>query len=134
MEYKRPSNEIIIEAIMECYGIISDAALKIQVSRQTLAKWIKEDQELFEATQDGREHLVDHVESKLIASIDKGNPISQIFALKCLGKRRGWIDQPKQEIEITNKSIKITFSPQNAQEFKEAIGTNQPLELEANLE
>jgi hypothetical protein len=124
-QYKRINNEIIIKSLMSHYGIVSDCAKELSVYRQTLSKWIKEDVELQKAQIEARENLKDFCEGNLIKGIEKGNPILTIFTLKCLAKDRGYIDTYKQEIEITQKSISISFEPQSLGEFKEVVGITQ---------
>ena len=131
-EYKRPTNEIIIDCLMQQYGIISDTAKKLQVSRQTLARWIHSDPELSETLYEARENLVDKVESQLLKNIEAGKEISTIFALKCLGKKRGYIDTNVKQIEVTSKSVVINFEPQNFQEFKQVMSGEEVQLIEAN--
>jgi len=42
-----------------------------------------------------RERYVDICEEKLMEFVEKGNLTAVIFALKCLGKARGWIQYPE---------------------------------------
>ena len=124
IDYKRPINKVIINNLMDSYGIVSDCAKRLNVTRQTLSRWIKEDKALQDCQQEAREHLVDYVESALLKNVDAGKEISILFTLKCLGKTVGrpWNDSPKQEIEITQKSISISFEPQTLSEFKQVVG------------
>ena len=126
-QYKRPSNEVIITNLMDSYGIVTDCAKRLSITRQTLSRWIKEDKELQVIQQEARENLMDHIESALLKNIDMGKEISILFALKCLGKtvNRPWNDSQKQEVEVVSKSISISFEPQSLGEFKEVVGITQ---------
>jgi len=128
-QYKRIDNDIIIDCLMNHYGIVSDTAKELSIHRQTLSKWIKEDVELQKAQIEARENLKDFCEGALIEGIKKGQPILTIFALKCLAKDRGYIDTNVQQVEITSRNIQISFEPQNFQEFQQVMGGEQVTEL-----
>ncbi len=62
-------------------------------------KWLKEDAEYRRAVKDMENAALDFAESQLLKQIQKGNPLSTIFYLKCKGKKRGYIEQNNLEIK-----------------------------------
>jgi len=85
-------------AFIQAKGIVSDAAKKLKIdgkpiSRKTLHDWINQEPAIAEFQQNGREDLLDLAESKLITNIRKGKENSIIFALKTLGRNRGFVER-----------------------------------------
>ena len=95
------SNERIIKAIKESYGIITNTARRLKVSRQALHEWINEDEELKNAVKHARENdLKDLIEDALVKNIKRGKEASIIFASKTQLRNRGY----QERIEVTDKS------------------------------
>lgn len=90
---KRPRQELIIEALRVSGGVVSVAASKLTVSRQTLHDWIKNDSELKSACNQVREETLDLAEGKLLELVTKGDREAVKFYLRCQGKSRGWHDR-----------------------------------------
>ena len=89
----RPDNEVIASAIEMSGGIILVAAQQLNVSRQTLHKWIKADEELQAARDDVREQTLDLCEAQLVSLIREKDREAIKFYLRCMGKARGWHDR-----------------------------------------
>lgn len=101
----------IVEAMSECYGIVTDACKKTKTPRSTYYKWLNEDAEFKAAIQDTQEEAIDFVEGKLFQKIngvtmgkidDDGElqvyeiPPSDtaiIFYLKTKAKQRGYVER-----------------------------------------
>lgn len=86
-------NEKIITALDASYGIITDAAKKLGVSRRTLHYWIDADIELQEAAKNAREGLIDLTEGVLIKNLKAGKEATSIFVAKTLGRHRGYVER-----------------------------------------
>lgn len=76
-------------ALPECQGL----------SRTTVYRWIEEDPDFAAQVQDIREGWIDNIESALYKQGLEGNVTAQIFMLKTLGKRRGWVEQKEVVFE-----------------------------------
>ena len=101
MKREQISNERIIKAIKESYGIITNTARRLKVSRSSLHDWINEDEELKNAVKHARENdLKDLIEDALVKNIKKGKEASIIFASKTQLRNRGY----QERIEVTDKS------------------------------
>jgi hypothetical protein len=102
---KKPSKEAIKNAIEQAHGLIKPAATSLGVTRKTLYVWINDDEELKDLVMQERESLIDLAESRLFQNVNDGDTVSILFALKTLGKNRGYIE--KQEIDYSEKTIKV---------------------------
>ena len=87
--WKKPSREVIEEAIMKAYGNILQSAKILRVERQTLYKWIEEEG-LHKALEEGREARIDIAETQLDTRMEKGDTTAIIFFLKTQGRSRGY--------------------------------------------
>ena len=89
----------MILALEQNLGIVTNACKAIGISRPMHYKWLKEDAEYRRAVKDMENAALDFAESQLLKQIQKGNPLSTIFYLKCKGKKRGYIEQNNLEIK-----------------------------------
>jgi len=102
----------VIEALGECYGIVTDACRKAKVPRSTYYKWLNEDQDFKREVEDTQEEAIDFVEGKLFQKINgvqvrktttaEGEDIvydlppsdtAIIFFLKTKAKKRGYVER-----------------------------------------
>jgi hypothetical protein len=104
-------------------GNVTDACAAADIARQTWYLWYHNDEDFKNEVDNVKEALVDWYESRLQALAqgaeyealdvngdirtlrDKPNPTAVIFALKTLGKHRGYIE--KQEIDTTIQPVQI---------------------------
>lgn len=87
------TNKQIIKELEKSMGYLHPAHENLGVTRQTLAKYIKEDEDLKEAYEDIIEAHLDKSESKLMEARDKGESWAICFHLKCKGKHRGYTER-----------------------------------------
>lgn len=97
--YKKPTNARIIEALRASGGVVTLAADKCGVVRQTMAKWIANNKSLRAACDEITEEMVDIAEAQMIGLVRAGDRESVKFFLRCKGKGRGWNDR----IEVVGK-------------------------------
>lgn len=99
MPPRRPSNgimrsdEVLIKALVKSGGTITEAAVKLNMSREALHRRIARSIKLQEAVHTIRESMLDLAESKLMSSIKNGEPWAVCFYLKCQGKGRGYTER-----------------------------------------
>ena len=75
---------------------ISKTCKQISISRGTYYNWLDDDAEFEREVKHAKEGLIDDLESEIYMQIfEKHNIVATIFALKCLGKKRGWMEQEK---------------------------------------
>lgn len=102
----------MIEALKKSLGVVKTACEVVGISRQTHYRWLEEDPDYKQSTDDIGEDAIDFVESKLFEKIegisvaqgtdDEGKPkvytvppsdTAIIFYLKTKGKKRGYIER-----------------------------------------
>jgi len=89
----RLSKKAITEALQQACGRVTEAARRLGCSREHLHRRIRSDAALQAALDSAREELIDLAESKLVEKIRQGNLTAIIFALKTLGKQRGYTER-----------------------------------------
>lgn len=72
---------------------ITHTCLAIGISDETYRRWYNEKPEFKEAADRAKERNLDYVESALFKRIEGGDTAAIIFALKTLGKRRGYSER-----------------------------------------
>jgi hypothetical protein len=87
------SKPVIIQQLREASGIVAVAAQRMNVSRRTLSNWIREDEELQQILQDCRDEILDVAEGQLVVAIKAGSEKSVHFALRTIGRSRGYGDR-----------------------------------------
>lgn len=124
----------IVEALSDCYGIVTDACRKCDVPRSTYYKWLKEDEEFAKEVADTQEEAIDFVEGQLFQKIkgvtvgvrEKGvlniyeQPPSDtaiIFYLKTKGKKRGYIEKTEQDLRVEG-GVSIVFEKADKPDYE----------------
>lgn len=87
---KKPSKKELIELAEEKAGVVKDMADACGVSRKTMHLWIKKDEKLQQAVDDGREILIDLAKSGLKQKLIDGSEKSIIYVLGTLGRKEGF--------------------------------------------
>lgn len=95
-------------ALKESRGFVTGAARKLQCSRRTIYRYLKESASVQEALADSREERHDFVENKLMTAIDEGNVTAIIFYLKTQCKDRGYIERTEHTGE-SGGAIRIEY-------------------------
>jgi hypothetical protein len=93
----RHSDQTIIDAIVACEGNVSAAARMLNTSRSRLHERIKVTPALTEALADARETMLDEAENSLMRAIRGGEGWAVCFALKTVGRGRGYIERHQIE-------------------------------------
>jgi len=83
----------IIEAIRAHKGMITLAADALHVNARTIYTWRKQYPEVDEAIYEARGRFVDRCELALDNAVEEGEGWAVCFALKCLGKDRGYVER-----------------------------------------
>jgi hypothetical protein len=89
---KRTRQKSWLEAFKANSFNISKACLTIGIDRSTYYRWMN-DPDFTKSVKDAREEKIDFIESQLFRKIADGDTTSIIFALKTLGKKRGYIER-----------------------------------------
>lgn len=78
------------KALTESHGLVAPAARKLKVSRQAIYRMAKRHPTVQEAMKDARDDLVDLAEIRLFEAVNKGSLPAVFFALRTIGKDRGY--------------------------------------------
>lgn len=89
----RLTKQIVIDALTQYQGNVSDTAKSLDCSRQTVYNYIDRYDDVKQAFDDISEATIDKVESKMFDLIDEGNATLIIFYLKTKAKHRGYIER-----------------------------------------
>lgn len=84
------SSELIIEAIKKTRGNLSRAADKLGMCRQSLYSRVNAEPEIKQVVDSCRERFLDDTEDVFQAKVLSGDTVSMLFALKTLGRKRGY--------------------------------------------
>jgi hypothetical protein len=83
------------------HGIITLACSDVGITRQCYYKWMKNDPKFKEECEIIDEEGIDFVENKLMARINDHDTTAIIFYLKTKGKKRGYVEQIEQRVDIS---------------------------------
>ncbi len=79
---------------------ISATCDKVGIARRTFYYWKERNQRFREAIEDAEEMSIDFAESKLRQAVMGGDMTAIIFFLKTKGKKRGYVEQIEQKVEV----------------------------------
>jgi hypothetical protein len=89
---ERHDPETVIQAIRQHHGLLAPAAKMLGYDRTALYNYVAR-HKLQWVIDECREAFLDWTENELFAQIKQGNVTAMIFALKCLGKSRGYVER-----------------------------------------
>jgi hypothetical protein len=102
------NKKAMLAALEKSLGIVTTACREVGIVRNTHYEYMKSDKDYRKAVKELENVALDFVESQLHKQIQKGNPLSTIFYLKCRARKRGYIEQ--QDIKIQgNMKFKADF-------------------------
>lgn len=109
------------EALINMYGLVSAVAAHFTMNGRPITDTairnrIKSTPAIAEACEAARAKFVDKCESRLLKAVENDDTTAIIFALKCLGKDRGYIERQQIEAKVENKNtgeIRILELPDN---------------------
>jgi hypothetical protein len=99
----------MLAALEASLGIVSTACKGAGVARSTHYEWLKSDTAYAEAVAELDTTALDFAESKLLELVGAGNITAIIFYLKCKGRGRGYVEQPKEPIIPSPDKLQIVF-------------------------
>jgi hypothetical protein len=78
---------------------ISRACKASNIGRRTYYSWLEKDPKFRERFEEAQEERLDFLEDALFKKVKQGHVIAIIFALKCLGRSRGWEEENTLKIK-----------------------------------
>ena len=113
-ESKKARQKAWIDAYKAKLFNVAKACRVAGLDRSTVYRWLENDADFARAVHEAREEKIDYIESKLMEIIAEGDTQAIIFALKTLGKHRGYVE--RQEVVPVNTpppSIDVKILLQN---------------------
>jgi len=98
----------MIDALVISHGIVFDACMMVGISRNCHYDYYKKDDYYRELVDGIKEVALDFVEGKLMQNIEQGYEASIIFYLKCIGKKRGYIETKEIKKDVTFRFNELT--------------------------
>lgn len=89
-----------IKQLRARHGIITLACSDVGITRGCYYKWLNNDAKFKAECEIIDEESIDFVESKLLGRINDHDTTAIIFYLKTKGKKRGYVEQVEQRVEI----------------------------------
>ncbi len=117
----RRSEKEIIEAIAATGGMVALAAKRLGIARQTIHARAQRSSAIREAIGAAREEMLDEAETQLRRAVGEGQPWAVCFALKTIGKSRGYIER-SELAHSAQETIRVDLSdiPDDVLEAMEA--------------
>lgn len=96
-----------LEAMKKTFGNISASCNIATITMPTYYNWRKDDEEFAKEVDSTnyKESRLDFIENKLIEKINKGDTTAIIFALKTIGKERGYVEKTHTDITTNGKDV-----------------------------
>ncbi len=91
----------VIDALVKSKGIVTEACLAVNISRDTYYRWLDTDPVFAKGVEQAKESAIDFVEGQLYKNIEKGLEASTIFYMKTRGRNRGYAEK----IDINHEGI-----------------------------
>ena len=120
---KKPSKNIIQQAIKGSGGVLTHIANRLKVARSTAKLWLEADNDLHEAFLQEKDMAVDLAEMGLIDHLIKKEPWAIKFMLSTKGRDRGYAEK---------KEFNIEFNPITQIEIEENYAEWQEVKIDDN--
>lgn len=108
-------------AINKHHGSIKHIAMELGCNRSYVWRYIAGHPELREILKQAREATLDEVEYKLIEKALLGDLEAIKYYLRYHGQRRGYGDEPAQEVNVTHRVLHAIVSPDQAQSIFDVL-------------
>jgi hypothetical protein len=106
---KRQRQARFIAAFLKADFNISTAADTVDIARSTFYRWLSDDARFAADFKDAAERKIDFLESSLIGRVKNNDTTALIFALKTIGKSRGYIEGERVRVSesVDKKTVEI---------------------------
>lgn len=96
----KKDRSLFLKIFKECNGNVSAACESFGCERRTFYYWCEKYEEFRKAADEVREERIDFIENALDKRIKAGDTTAIIFALKTIGKDRGYVERVEQKVSI----------------------------------
>lgn len=101
----RGRKKAMFEALCSTLNNISAAADKVGIGRNTHYRWLNDDLNYKYWCEEVQERRLDFYETALNRLVKNGNVAAVIFALKTLGKKRGFVETQEIQANVSNYNL-----------------------------
>jgi hypothetical protein len=109
MKTPRYTAQQVIAALQATHGMVYLAAQQLRCDPDTVMNYCKRHPSVEQAKQDARGAILDECELRLLKAIRKDQPWAIAFALRTIGKQRGYVE--RQELAHEGQ-VELTTSPE----------------------
>lgn len=99
---KKIANDKIIEVYEKKGCNVTATCTALGISRKTFYNWKEKDPKLQEGLDGADEAIIDFAESKLLEHIQNDNVNALMFFLRTKGRKRGYVEQVENKVEINS--------------------------------
>lgn len=97
----------VIAALQSCRGLVYLAAKRLQCSPQTIMNYCEKYPTVEQAKHDARGELLDVAEVKLWQAVQEGQHWAICFALRTLGKERGYSETLSLSVTVERAAARV---------------------------
>ena len=132
----RYTTDQVKQALIDANGLVYIAAESLGCRSAAVYSYIKRYKEIEEVLNEQREVIIDKAESKLFEQIEKGEQWAIQFALKTIGKHRGYTEKTetenKSDINVNMNVMLPSKAPTSEEWLKENAHLAPALIAETN--
>lgn len=96
--------KLMYESLLKTMGNVSRSSEVVGVDRRTHYHWLERDDNYKAWVEELPERIVDFYETALNKLVNEGDKAAIIFALKCKGKHRGWVERSEVDARVSGGS------------------------------
>tara|TARA_R110000803_G_scaffold158426_3_gene222718 strand:+ start:3260 stop:3814 length:555 start_codon:yes stop_codon:yes gene_type:complete len=133
--------ELVEEAITDCGGNLTEAAKKLDVSFARLAHMVDGSRTLTILTSRLREAIVDEAERVLKHHLTNNSLQAATFALKTIGKNRGYVERSEQEknVHVEVRTLDVSLDRLTSAQLRElrslqTVASTEPVTIDGESE
>ena len=113
-----------VKVLTESHGLVAPAARKLKVTRQAVYRMAKKHPTVQEAMTDAREELIDLAEVRLFEAVNKGSLPAVFFALRTIGKDRGYGTRVEIDHKVPTQEEIEAMSDEELERHAKALRLN----------
>lgn len=121
---QKVTDKELSEALINMFGLVSAVAAHFTmngrpITDKAIRNRIKSTPAIAEACETARAKFVDKCESRLLKAVENDEITAIIFALKCLGKDRGYVERQQVEAKVETSArneVRIFELPDNGRD------------------
>ncbi len=99
----------VIGAIRKNRGLITQTAETLGCTSKGAYDYVHRSAAIRTALEEAREAGLDRAEAVLFQLIDEKNVAATIFYLKCVGKKRGYIERQERDVNPGDRPVEFTL-------------------------